>query len=167
MEQILRDYLSYSRPLEDLRPQAVELGGLAKDVIATLSGRAESAGVALRVRDGARAIAHADRRRLKEAVVNLVQNAIEACDPGGAVDLEVRRRDARAEVVIADTGHGIPPETLARLGTPFFTTREDGTGLGVTLARSVVVHHGGSLEFESHPGRGTRVTLQLPLDVSA
>src|SRR5207245_5283032 len=94
-------------------------------------------------------------------------NAIEACEQGGAVDLEVRRSDQRAEVIIADTGHGIAPDALSRLGTPFFTTREDGTGLGVVLARSVVVHHGGSLQFESNPGRGTRVTLELPLDVTA
>ncbi|HJZ86364.1 MAG TPA: HAMP domain-containing sensor histidine kinase [Polyangia bacterium] len=167
MEEILRDYLSYSRPFDELKLQPVELAGLAQDVISTLSGRAEAAGVSLRVRDGTGAIARVDRRRLKEAFINLVQNAIEACERGGVVDLEVRRRERQAEVVIVDTGRGIPPDALARLGTPFFTTREDGTGLGVVLARSVVVHHGGSLEFQSHPGRGTRVTLQLPLDLNA
>jgi signal transduction histidine kinase len=58
-------------------------------------------------------------------------------------------------------------EVLARVGTPFFTTREQGTGLGVVLARSVVAQHGGSLDFESHEGRGTRVSLRLPLHTGA
>jgi len=162
MEAILRDYLSYSRPLEELRLQAIELGALAQDVVATLAGRAEASGVAVSLRGDA--TVNADRRRLKEALINLVQNAIEACDYGASVELEIRDAEGRAEVVIADTGHGIPAETLARVGTPFFTTRESGTGLGVVLARSVVVHHGGNLRFESTPGRGTRVTVQLPLE---
>jgi len=63
---------------------------------------------------------------------------------------------------VRDTGRGMSPETLARVGTPFFTTREQGTGLGVTLARSVAQQHGGSLTFESEPGRGTVATLRLP-----
>jgi signal transduction histidine kinase len=56
----------------------------------------------------------------------------------------------------------MPPEVLARLGTPFFTTREEGTGLGVVLARTVVVQHGGRLEYESHPGQGTVARIILP-----
>jgi two-component system, NtrC family, sensor histidine kinase HydH len=160
MEDILREYLSYSRPLQDLRPVEVELGELAQEVIETLSGRSEAAGVTMRARGDA--TVNADPRRLKEALVNLVQNAIEACAPGAAVDLDVRELDDRVEIVIADGGAGIAPETLARIGTPFFTTRANGTGLGVVLARSAVVHHGGNLSFDSTLGRGTRVTVRLP-----
>jgi len=160
MEEILREYLSYSRPLEDLRPVEVELGELAHDVAATLFGRSEAAGVTVRVRGGAAAVV--DPRRLKEALVNLVQNAIEASPPGATVELDVRSQVDGVEIVIADGGSGIAPETLARVGTPFFTTRANGTGLGVVLARTVVVHHGGNLNFDSTPGRGTRVTVRLP-----
>ena len=61
-----------------------------------------------------------------------------------------------------DTGRGMPAETLRRIGTPFFTTRDDGTGLGVVLARSVIAQHGGTLRYESEPGQGTRVRVSLP-----
>lgn len=68
----------------------------------------------------------------------------------------------QAEIVVRDTGRGMLPETLRRLGTPFFTTREGGTGLGVVLARSVIALHGGSLRYESAPGKGTTVRAILP-----
>jgi two-component system sensor histidine kinase HydH len=98
----------------------------------------------------------------KEALLNLVSNAIEATPPGGEVVVEVRSCAGQAEIVVRDTGRGMPPETLRRLGTPFFTTREDGIGLGVLLARSVIALHGGSLFYESEPGRGTTVRATLP-----
>jgi len=68
-----------------------------------------------------------------------------------------------AEIVVRDSGRGMSAETLRRLGTPFFTTREDGTGLGIVLARAVVAQHGGSLRYESTPGRGTTATVKLPV----
>jgi signal transduction histidine kinase len=65
-------------------------------------------------------------------------------------------------VEIRDTGRGMPAEVLSRVGTPFFTTREKGTGLGVLLARGVFTQHGGRLEYASEPGRGTVATATLP-----
>ena len=163
LEAIIRDYLSYARPLEELVPEALELGDLAEDVAATLAGRSDVAGVQLRVRGGATVVA--DGRRLKEAFINLVQNAVEASPADDTVEVDISERDGFAEVVIADHGPGIAPETLARIGTPFFTTRETGTGLGVVLARSVVAHHGGNLHFDSAVGLGTRVTVRLPVEI--
>jgi two-component system, NtrC family, sensor histidine kinase HydH len=108
------------------------------------------------------AAATADPNRLKEALLNLVANAIDATPPGGAVAVDVGDRGAQACIVIRDTGRGMAPEVLARVGTPFFTTRAAGTGLGVVLARSVFHWHGGGLHYESWPGRGTTVTATLP-----
>jgi signal transduction histidine kinase len=163
MEGILRDYLSFSRPLEDLKPQPVELGALADDVCSVLEARAEVAGIALH-RTGGAARVLGDPRRLKEALLNLVSNALEATPRLGEVEVEIcadaRDRDPRIE--IRDTGKGMSAEELARVGTPFFTTREGGTGLGVVLARAVIAQHGGAVTFASDAGRGTRVTVQLP-----
>jgi signal transduction histidine kinase len=161
VELILRDYLSYSRPLDDLRPERIALDQLISDVVAVLSGRAQGAGVRLR-EDNAVAVVYGDPRRLKEALINLVANAIEATPVGGSVVVGVRDYADRAEIFIRDTGCGITPEVLARIGTPFFTTRADGTGLGVVLARNVVVQHGGSVDFDSQPGLGTTVAVKLP-----
>lgn len=162
METILGEYLSFSRPLEDLKPESVDLTAIAKDVIDVLAGRADQAGVGLALA-GNEARAQGDPRRLKEALINLVSNAIEATPDGGAVALRVARTPATVTLEVADTGRGISTEDLDRLGTSFFTTRPGGTGLGVVLAQSVITQHGGTLHYASHLGRGTTATITLPV----
>jgi signal transduction histidine kinase len=160
MQEILQNYLSFTRPLQTVAPRRIELAPLVSDTLVALSARADEAGVRLyTVGD---ATLEADPRRLKEALLNLVANAIEATPEGGEVCVEVQEAGDRAELVVRDTGRGMAPETLRRIGTPFFTTRDEGTGLGVVLARSVIAQHGGSLRYESEPGKGTRVEVLLP-----
>ncbi len=84
-------------------------------------------------------------------------------DGENKVVVEVSSTPDEAVIRVRDTGKGIKPENLARLGTPFFTTREGGTGLGVVLARAAIRQHGGDLLFESEVGRGTVATVRLPL----
>jgi signal transduction histidine kinase len=160
MQEILQNHLSFTRPLQAVTPRRVELGPLVSDALGALAARADAAGVRLYAQ-GDDSI-EADPRRLREALLNLVANAIEATPSGGFVDVEVRRAAGEAEIVIRDTGRGMPAETLRRIGTPFFTTRDDGTGLGIVLARSVIAQHGGSLTYESEPGKGTRVLVAIP-----
>ncbi|MFO0660679.1 MAG: HAMP domain-containing sensor histidine kinase [Polyangiaceae bacterium] len=161
METILRDYLSFSRPLEDLRFERVEVRRLVDDVLAVLEARAALAGVSLE-RDGDDIILVGDPRRLKEALLNLIANAVEATPERGSVAVALRRCDEHVEIVIRDTGKGIEPDVLPKIGTPFFTLREKGTGLGVVLAKNVVKQHGGELTLSSYPGQGTTVTILLP-----
>ena len=161
METILGEYLSFSRPLEDLAPSPLDLAVLARDVVDVLSGRAEHAGITLELDGGATPV-HGDPRRLKEALINLVANAIEATPSGGRVCLRIRSRAGGASLAVEDTGRGIAPEDLERLGTSFFTTRPGGTGLGVVLAQGVIAQHGGRLEYASTVGRGTTATITLP-----
>jgi signal transduction histidine kinase len=161
MQEILQNYLSFTRPLQAVTPARVHLGTLVSDALVVLSARADEARVRLYAQGDA--TIEADPRRVTEALLNLVANAIEATPPGGAVEVEVRRARDDAELVIRDTGRGMPAEVLGRIGTPFFTTRDAGTGLGVVLARAVVAQHGGSMRYESEPGKGTSVTVTLPL----
>ena len=160
MQEILQNYLSFTRPLQAVTPRSVELGPLVSETLVLLSARADEARVRLYAQGDAEI--EADPRRLKEALLNLVANAIEATPPGGRVEVDVRPRAEEAEIVIRDTGRGMAADTLRRIGTPFFTTRDDGTGLGVVLARSVIAQHGGSLRYESEAGKGTRVRVALP-----
>jgi signal transduction histidine kinase len=160
MQEILQNHLSFTRPLQAVNPRRVQLGPLVSDALGALAARADTAGVRLYAQGDASI--EADPRRLREALLNLVANAIEATLPGGFVEVEVRPTVDEAEIVIRDTGRGMPAETLRRIGTPFFTTRDEGTGLGVVLARSVIAQHGGSLRYDSEPGRGTRVRVALP-----
>ena len=161
MEGILKEYLSFSRPLEALQPKQVALGALADEVISLMEARAATAGVVLRRRGDA--TIEADPRRLKDALFNLVGNALEATMSGGDVAIEIDALDRGARIAVRDSGRGMPPEVLDRLGTPFFTTRDEGTGLGVVVARATFAQHGGSLVYSSEPGRGTTATGTLPL----
>ncbi|HSD18852.1 MAG TPA: ATP-binding protein [Anaeromyxobacter sp.] len=160
MQEILQRYLSFTRRLQEMSPARIDLGPFVSDTLLVLSAWAAEARVQL-ISYGDATI-EADPRGLREALLNLVSNGIEATPPGGAVVVEVRASGDGAEIVVRDTGRGMPSETLARVGTPFFTTREDGTGLGVVLARSVIAQHGGSLRYESEPGRGTTVKATFP-----
>jgi signal transduction histidine kinase len=161
MESILRDYLSFSRPLEDLKLAEVDLAVVADNVIAVFEGRAAAAGVQLS-RTGGSVPLLADGRRLKEALLNLVANALDATPRAGTIEVAVEPFDEGGRLIVRDTGVGMSAATVERIGTPFFTTREQGTGLGVVLARAVVTQHGGTIEFESRPGGGTTVTMTLP-----
>ena len=161
MEAILAEYLTFSRPLEELKTDEVDLHEVASDVLAVLEARAQTAGVELSTSGAARA--HGDPRRIKEALLNLVANAVEATPQGGSVAVELENQPCGgATLRIKDTGRGMSQEVLERVGTPFFTTREEGTGLGVTLARNAFFQHGGDLRYESKPGTGTTVTAFIP-----
>jgi signal transduction histidine kinase len=160
---ILREYLDLARPVEEARIGPVQLGDLMADVATLLAGRAEAAEVKLTV-DGLGGALHADARLLKEAIVNLTSNAIEATPRGGSVAVAYRLGSGGASIAIRDSGRGMTKEVATRVGTPFFTTREGGTGLGVVIARAAIAQHGGKLSFASTPGAGTIVTIALPLD---
>jgi signal transduction histidine kinase len=160
---ILREYLDLERPVEEAHVGPVELDELMADVATLLAGRAEVAGVTLTV-EGQGGVLHADARLLKEAIVNLTSNAIEATPRGELVAVTYEIGAAGARIVIRDSGRGMTQEVSTRIGTPFFTTREGGSGLGVVIARAAIAQHSGDLTYASTPGAGTIVTIALPLD---
>ncbi len=162
MTVILQGYLSFSRPVEPLERSTVRLGEIADEVLSVMEARAGKAGVSLRRKGDGQV--WADPRRLKEALINLVANAIEASPPQSLVEVELTQAGADTRVTVRDSGRGMAPDVVARIGTPFFTTRPDGTGLGVSLARAVFAQHGGTLEYTSAPGSGTAAMGSLPND---
>jgi signal transduction histidine kinase len=103
-----------------------------------------------------------DDASLKQVWLNLLQNALEALPEGGRARATCTREGVRIRVVISDDGPGMPAAVLARLGEPFYTTRAQGTGLGLHLSRQLVTGAGGSLAVESREGQGTSVTVELP-----
>jgi signal transduction histidine kinase len=123
----------------------------AREVALERSGHCEAASVAL------------DNESLKQLYLNLMLNALEAMPQGGHLAVRLAERAGRVEIGIADDGEGIPPGTLKRLGSPFFTTRATGSGLGLFLARRLAESAGGELRIQSEVGRGTTCTVRLPL----
>ncbi len=105
-----------------------------------------------------------DADQLEQVVLNLLSNAVDAMPRGGRVHLRLRRADGAAELVVADEGHGIPPEIQARIFDPFFSTKEigKGTGLGLAISYGIVQDHGGDILVDSPPGEGARFTVVLP-----
>lgn len=104
--------------------------------------------------------------QLNQVFMNILYNAIQAIDGPGTITVSTRREDGWAVVVIADTGRGIPAETLGRIFDPFFTTKKvgEGTGLGLSISYGIVQNHGGRIEVDSTPGKGTTFTIRLPID---
>jgi two-component system, response regulator PhcR len=100
---------------------------------------------------------------LTQVLINLIANAAQAVAAGGHVEIHARTNDGALEVVVEDDGVGMPAEVLARVGTPFFTTRSEGTGLGIAQCQRLIGTAGGRFRIESTVGKGTTVTITLPL----
>jgi two-component system sensor histidine kinase HydH len=105
----------------------------------------------------------ADPVRLTQVLVNLVINAIQAVERQGRVEVTANVADGRVSVIVSDNGPGIPPEKLASIFDPYFTTKTEGSGLGLWIAQQIVTAHGGSLEARNGASGGAVVTMQLPL----
>jgi two-component system nitrogen regulation sensor histidine kinase NtrY len=105
----------------------------------------------------------ADPLLLHKALENLIVNALDAMPSGGALTVRTRRKGDSAELEVSDTGAGLTSEERARLFTPYSTTKPHGTGLGLAIVQSVVTDHGGTVEVESTPGKGTTFRVVLPL----
>lgn len=105
----------------------------------------------------------ADREQLEQAVVNLLRNAFEATPAGGRIAVQLAANGRTAALTIHDGGPGIAPAVAAQLFTPFFSTKRDGRGLGLTLVREVALRHGGEVGLHNHPDGGAVAELRLPL----
>lgn len=103
-----------------------------------------------------------DSGQLQQVVMNLVLNGIQAIGETGSVTVEVLRRDAFAGITVSDTGQGIPADHMPHIFRPFFTTKSDGTGLGLSLSRRIVEEHNGRIEVTSRLGVGSQFTVLLP-----
>jgi two-component system cell cycle sensor histidine kinase PleC len=115
----------------------------------------------------------ADKRALKQVLINILANAIKFTPEGGKVTIAARRAGDAVAISIADTGIGIPPRDIDKLGRPFaqvenqFTKSKGGSGLGLAISRSLVELHGGTLKIDSELGRGTTITIALPAHAKA
>jgi two-component system NtrC family sensor kinase len=108
------------------------------------------------------ALVRADEGQLRQAFLNLLRNSIESMPSGGTLTVSTELSDGVVRVRIADTGEGIDQACLDRIFDPFFSTREGGTGLGLSLTQQIVAEHGGSIACESNPGQGTCFVVELP-----
>ena len=161
MQGILEELLNFSRPLVPLAMEAVEAADLADDVVRMHEGSAVDRGVTLTVvAEPARLVC--DPRKVRQVLVNLVQNALHASPRGGEVTIEVEIERGDVAFHVADRGPGLADEVRDRVFEAGVTTKEDGSGIGLVVARALARQHGGELELEDREGGGCRATLRLP-----
>jgi len=103
-----------------------------------------------------------DIDKMKQVILNLAKNAIEAMPHGGKLSFNAEATNSTVTLDVSDTGGGIPPEV--DIFEPFFTTKSFGTGIGMTIVRQIIAAHGGSVSYRSEPGKGTTFSIKLPVD---
>lgn len=139
---------------------------LLTEVIALIRTEGNLKGIAIRFEPSIpEQVIYCDVNQLKQLFINLIKNAIDAMPNGGEINLSVHKKHKNhVEVLVQDEGMGIPPEILANLGRPFNTTKEKGTGLGLTVCYQIIQSHHGEISFHSEPGKGTKVSVLLPIE---
>ena len=148
--------------------ETLKLDQILADSLRVVSGRAADKGLALTLDVAPDISFDADRRACKQIILNLLSNAVKFTPDGGSVSVRGRRRGDAIVVAIADSGIGIPPDALRKLGRPFeqvesqLTKSHQGSGLGLAIAKSLVELHGGFMRIRSSPGGGTLVVVRLP-----
>jgi signal transduction histidine kinase len=164
LQEIVEGFLSFSRGLDELSIGPTKPYDIARELSLLLETRAADAGVTLEVRGSRELSLNADGKKLRQALLNLVLNAMQASTRGTTVTLEVAKScsDGAAVIRVMDRGAGMGPEIIERIRKPYYTTKEGGSGLGIAVARGIIEQHGGSLRFESTSGRGTTATVLLP-----
>ena len=165
-KQIIGKLLSLARPGEANR-QEVDLSHVAADVADAVGGLRDYRDRKLKVIAQDRIVVNAVEAEMKQIVLNLTINALEAVPPGGEVRIEVGRDDGWAVLRVRDNGRGMSEQTLERVFEPFFTdkrgVREPGTGLGLSITHAIVESHGGRVTAASEgPGKGSEFTVRIP-----
>ncbi|MGB8658288.1 MAG: ATP-binding protein, partial [Candidatus Zixiibacteriota bacterium] len=174
MDRILMSLLNYTRPVK-LNPGRVEMTEFVDEVIGFFemdASQAKSGIGIVKKYPGDELWCNVDKEPFRQILLNLLHNAVQAMPGGGKIDVELlqepavsgltlQRKCPRAILKISDSGVGMSQGTKERLFTPFFTTKERGTGLGLATVKKIIEAHQGEIEVESELGKGTTVTLKL------
>jgi len=161
INRIVQQFLEFPRPPR-LAPRQVDLEALLTERAAAVSALASARGVRVETHVAAVGETRLDPDQFNQAIDNLLRNAVEASPPGAVVALRAFRHGRACRVVVQDHGPGIAPEHLARVFDLYFTTKPDGTGVGLAVTHQIVEAHGGTIEVDSAPGRGTSMIIHLP-----
>lgn len=162
INNIVQEFMALAKPQVN-QFEHVDLIGIVDSVVTLVEPQAIIQNVQITTETASRAIpVWCDRNQLKQVFINLLRNAVEAMPDGGSVTIKLGYSEPDYVIVtISDEGIGIEEEQLERLGDPFFTTKEGGTGLGLMICHRIVQAHEGAIHYDSKPGAGTTVTMEL------
>jgi signal transduction histidine kinase len=163
LDEVVQGFLKFTRP-EDLRLQPVHISHVFDEILPVLAPEAQKNGIRI-IQDcsGSVPAVNGDAAMLRQAFLNLAMNACQAMPSGGTLRLNCGSGSKRrVEVRIEDSGVGIPPEHLSKIFDLYFTTKDHGTGVGLSMVYRIVQLHDGEIEVQSTPGRGTTFKVLLP-----
>ncbi len=165
MRTVVRELLTFARKLPEDNEQ-VDVNALVRETLAFLDGRFKSHGINVSsTLEGTIKPVMGVPGRVKQVLMNIIVNAIQAMPEGGSISVETRSTGSSVKVVIRDNGVGMSHDVQERIFLPFFTTKDvgEGTGLGLSVAHGIVASLGGTIAVESAPGEGTRFEISLPV----
>jgi signal transduction histidine kinase len=167
LDRVVKTFLDFTRPVQ-LNLSDVRLRDFMEEIASLTRPQASAAGVEIvqeiKVEDS---VITVDVDLLKQAVFNIVVNAIEAMKDGGTLRLEASLKGDDAEIRIADSGPGIPADVKEKIYDLYFTTKKGGSGIGLAMTFRIVQLHDGTIDFESEPGQGTTFAMRFPVSVMA
>ena len=161
MDKIISELLAFAKPTF-LNREDLVLNDAIIETVQTATGSRASIDVNLNA-DGPVSV-KADKVLLRQALTNLFVNAVEAMPEGGSLEIDLSSLHGKAEIVIRDTGTGIPEGVIQKIFLPFYTTKQEGIGLGLALVQKIIVSHGGNIEVESKEGEGSVFRIVLPAE---
>ncbi len=162
---IVRQLLNFGRE-SVLKPEKIDINRPVREIADSMVAQEAFPGIELALRlDENLPEVYADPAQLGQVVLNMLLNAIHAITPPGRIEVATRMGEGHVEIVIADSGQGIPEEHLRRIFDPFFTTKDaaKGTGLGLAVSYGIIQKHGGDISVESTVGKGTTFTVRMPV----
>lgn len=163
METITSELLFISKPLTDNR-RVEMIGGMVEDVITLLRPQAGLKNIELAGRISEDYSVYCDRSQIKQVLINLVKNAIEATEDSGEIRIKAGVQKQQLVVEVIDHGAGVPEELIHKLGEPFFTTKQNGTGLGIMIIYQILGKHDGELEIQRNESKGSTFRIKLPYE---
>jgi hypothetical protein len=167
LDRVVKTFLDFTRPVE-LHPVDVPLEAFVNEMAELARPLAETAGIAVTVQQETDGVSIAvDLDLLKQAMLNVVMNAIEAMPDGGQLRFESSVRGDDAEIRISDTGCGIPSDVKDKVFGLYFTTKQKGSGIGLAMTFRIVQLHDGTIDFTSEPRKGTAFMIRIPTAVSS
>jgi signal transduction histidine kinase len=161
LKRVVQEFLDLGRPIE-IDPSWLDAKAIVEDCCLSLQGAAEKKDVRFVRRVEEACQVWADSLRIHQALTNLVRNAVQVSSPGAEVVIGASALDGGCLFKVEDHGAGLPKEALGRLFEPFFSTRKDGSGLGLALVKQIAQAHGGWVLGESRTGGGARFSIWLP-----
>ena len=162
LNKLVGDFLEYGKPMR-LSLQVIDMGNLIGEVLELVRAKAEKDGIRITYRNGEIPVLSVDPELIKTCIFNIILNAFQAMPEGGDLTVITETSNGKAYIIVEDTGEGVSKENMQKLFDPFFSTKSTGLGLGLAMTKRVIEEHGGKADFQSTEGKGSIMTISLPV----